>query len=309
VASSDRAFHLLASESPDAFRQLVDLALPGLLPGDARIDPEDLDDSRLDVPAAIDADFVARVDSSDLLHAEFQGYRDAKFLDRLFRYHLLLVLRYPERQVRTIALWMTTPPAAQRQGSITRAGVTVHVTPIVVPELPASLLLARAQTACFAPAADAEGRSDAELCALVAQSLAENRATPTQRYMAVVAAATHGRYTEMVSAMQRPDLEPVIIEDLVRFGMDQGFEKGIAQGLERGIEQGLERGIEQGLERGRNEALEELRAQLRATLHARGMICTSEEQMQLDSERSLTKLVRWVAVAGTAKSVKEILVG
>jgi hypothetical protein len=301
VASSDRAFHLLANESPDAFRELIDLALPGLLPRNARIDLEDLADSRLDVPAAIDADFVARVDASDLLHAEFQGYRDSKFLDRLFRYHLLLVLRYPERHVRTIALWMTTPAAAQRQGSITRAGVTVHVTSVVVPDLPASLLLARAQTACFAPAANAEGRSDAELCALVAQSLAENRATHTQRYMAVVAAATHGRYTEMVSAMQRPDLEPVIIEDLVRFGMDQGFEKGVAQGLERGIEQGLERG--------RNEALEEVRAQLRAALHARGMLCTPEEQTQLDSERSLSKLVRWVALAVTAKGVREILDG
>jgi hypothetical protein len=298
---------LLASESPDAFRVLIDLALPGLLPRNARVDPEDLDESRLDVPASIDADFVARVDASDLLHAEFQSYRDPRFLDRLFRYHLLLVLRYPERHVRTIALWMTAPSVAQRQGSITRAGVTVQVTPIVVPELPASLLLGRAQTACFAPAADAEGRSDAELCALVAQSLAENRATRTQRYMAVVAAATHGRYTEMVSAMQRPDLEPVIIEDLVRFGMDQGFDKGLERGIEQGLERGIEQGLERGIEQGRTQALEEVRLQLRDLLRARALECGPEEQMQLDAERSLAKLVGWIALAGTAKSVREIL--
>ena len=311
VASSDRAFHLLASESPDTFRQLIELALPGLLPEGARVDREDVDESRLDVPAAIDADFVARVEPSDLLHAEFQGYRDSRFLDRLFRYHLLLVLRYPERHVRTVALWMTAPSAAQRQGLITRGGVTIRVTSIVVPELPASLLLQRAQTACFAPAADAEGRSAEELCALVAQSLAENRATRTQMYMAVVAAITCGRYTEMVSAMQRSDLEPVIIEDLVRFGMDQGFEqgleRGIEQGLERGIEQGLERGVEQGLKRGRQEALDAVRLELRNALRARVLICTPEEQARLDSESSLSTLLRWVARAGTAKSVREIL--
>ena len=297
MASSDRAFHLLASESPDAFRELIDLVLPGLLPKDARLHPEDLDESRLDIPAAIDADFVARVEPSDLLHAEFQGYRDSKFLDRLFRYHLLLVLRYPERHVRTIALWMTTPPVAQRQGSITRAGVTVHVTAVVLPELPASLLLARAQTACFAAAADAEGRSDAELCALVAQSLAENHASRTQRYMAIVAAITRGRYTEMVSAMERTDLEPVIIEDLVRFGMDQGFERG------------LEQGIEQGIERGRNEVLEEVRRRLSDTFRARALNCTPEERARVESERSLAKLLGWIALAQTADSVREVLDG
>jgi hypothetical protein len=303
LAKTDRAFHLLASESPDAFRLLIDLALPDLLPAGACVNKEDLDESRLDIPAAIDADFVAHVDASHLLHAEFQGYRDSKFMDRLFRYHLLLVLRYPERDVRTIALWMTTPAPRERQATITRAGVTVHVTPLVVPELPASLLLAHAQTACFAPAADAEGRSDAELCSLVAQSLAESRATRTQKYMAVVAAATHGRYAEMVSAMQRHDLEPVIIEDLVRIGMDQGFE----QGLERGIEQGLERGIEQGLERGRNEVLQEVRQQLRGLLRARALECTSDEGNRIDSEMSLAKLLHWITLAVSAKNVRQIL--
>jgi hypothetical protein len=301
LAKTDRAFHLLATESPDAFRLLIDLALPDLLPAGARVDKEDLDESRLDIPAAIDADFVARVGASHLLHAEFQGYRDSKFLDRLFRYHLLLVLRYPERYVRTIALWMTTPSPRERQDMITRAGVTVHVAPLVVPELPASLLLAHAQTACLAPAADAEGRSDAVLCDLVAQSLAENRATRTQKYMAVVAAATHGRYTEMVSAMQRHDLEPVIIEDLVRIGMDQGFE--------RGIEQGLERGIEQGLERGRNEALEQVRQQLRDLLRARALECTPDEENRIDSETSLAKLLHWFTLSVTAKNVRQILDG
>jgi hypothetical protein len=52
LAKTDRAFHLLASESPDAFRLLIDLALPDLLPAGARVDKEDLDESRLDIPAA-----------------------------------------------------------------------------------------------------------------------------------------------------------------------------------------------------------------------------------------------------------------
>jgi hypothetical protein len=256
---------------------------------------------------------VARVGPADLLHAEFQSYRDSRFMDRLFRYHLLLVLRYPERRVRTIALFLTRPSAAQRRGTIARGGVTVQVTPVVLPELPASLLLARAQTACFAPAADAEGRTDEELCALVAQALAENHASRTQKYMAVVAAITHGRYAQMVSAMQELDLEPLIIEDLVRFGMDQGFEqgleRGIEQGLERGIEQGLERGIEQGLERGRGEALDEVRRRLRETLHARGLPCAPDQDRRLDGEQSLAKLLSWLARAGSASSVQEILDG
>jgi flagellar biosynthesis/type III secretory pathway protein FliH len=121
----------------------------------------------------------------------------------------------------------------------------------------------------------------------------------------------------MVSAMQRSDLEPVIIEDLVRIGMDQGFEhgieqgleRGIEQGLERGIEQGLERGIEQGLERGRNEMLEQVRQQLRDLLRTRALKCAPDEDNRIDSETSLAKLLHWITLAVTAKNVRQILDG
>ena len=42
----------------------------------------------------------------------------------------------------------------------------------------------------------------------------------------------------MVSAMEVMQLEPVVIEDLVKFGEDRGFERGVEQGLEQGLEQG-----------------------------------------------------------------------
>lgn len=44
--------------------------------------------------------------------------------------------------------------------------------------------------------------------------------------MAVVAAAMRGRYDSMVTVMEQASMEPVVIEDLVKFGEDRGFEKG-----------------------------------------------------------------------------------
>jgi hypothetical protein len=43
--------------------------------------------------------------------------------------------------------------------------------------------------------------------------------------MAVVAAAMRKRYESMVPAMEQANLEPVIIEDLVKFGEDRGRTK------------------------------------------------------------------------------------
>jgi hypothetical protein len=47
--------------------------------------------------------------------------------------------------------------------------------------------------------------------------------------VAVVAAAMHGRYKEMVKTMDQASMQPVIIEDLVKFGIDQGLEQGRLQ--------------------------------------------------------------------------------
>lgn len=43
--------------------------------------------------------------------------------------------------------------------------------------------------------------------------------------MAVVAAAMRKRYESMVTAMEQANLEPVIIEDLVKFGEDRGYDR------------------------------------------------------------------------------------
>jgi hypothetical protein len=77
----------------------------------------------------------------------------------------------------------------------------------------------------------------------VAAGLRASGASFYQRHMAVVCAATQGRYRAMVNAMASEGLEPVIIEDLVKFGEDRGIEKGLKRGLKKGREKGLEQGL------------------------------------------------------------------
>ncbi|MBI2894497.1 MAG: hypothetical protein HYY06_13175 [Deltaproteobacteria bacterium] len=200
--------------------------------------PQTFDDARLDLPSPVEADFVARQADGGILHVEMQGYRDVRFVARLFRYHLALVLRYPDRPVRTVAIWLVKPPSSQRTDCIEMSNVTVRVTTIVVPDLPASTLLSDPVLACFAPAAEPEGRTSRELCRLVARALRANGATWALRNMAAVAAAMHGRYHEMMEAMKAEELQPIVIEDLVRFGEDRGYERGMREGVERGMREG-----------------------------------------------------------------------
>lgn len=78
-----------------------------------------MDDTHLDLPRTLDADSVAR--SGELvLHTEFQGYRDGGFDDRVFRYHLLLALRYPKLRVETIPLWLRRPSESQLCANVAR---------------------------------------------------------------------------------------------------------------------------------------------------------------------------------------------
>jgi hypothetical protein len=49
--------------------------------------------------------------------------------------------------------------------------------------------------------------------------------------MAVVASMMQGRYESMTKALEEMNMEPIIIEDFVKFGEDRGFEKGIETGL------------------------------------------------------------------------------
>src|SRR5262249_30574654 len=160
------------------------------------------------------------------LHIEGQGYRDTDFSDRLFYYHLGHVLRYRPRRVRTLALWLTRPSYEQRRGVIERGDVTVRVKNVVLSEIPAELLLEHSDTACFAAGANAGPMTDEELCEQVARRLVEGKVSLLQQHMAVIAAISQKRYRAMVAAMEHANLGPVIIEDLVKFGEDIGFEKG-----------------------------------------------------------------------------------
>ena len=59
-----------------------------------------------------------------------------------------------------------------------------------------------------------------------------------------------GRYKSMVRAMEEVNLEPVVIEDLVKFGEDRGLKKGMRRGLKKGLEQGHRAGDERRRKRG-----------------------------------------------------------
>ncbi len=110
--------------------------------------------------------------------------------------------------------------------------------------------------------------------------------------MAVIAAAMQGRYDPMVRAMEEQGIEPVIIEDLVKFGEDRGEARGLAQGEARGLAQG--------------EALG-LRAGLRAVFASRGLRLTPEQEARLDACADVLTLSRWLAKATTAKTARAAL--
>jgi hypothetical protein len=122
----------------------------------------------------------------------------------------------------------------------------------------------------------------------------------------------------MIKAMSESDLEPIVIEDLVRFGEDRGFEKGLQQGRVQGIEQGRVQGIEQGrvqgieqgraqgIEQGRAEALQELRLALLELMSERGLGPSFDERAIVEGETERATLRKWLVRAARANSVREI---
>jgi hypothetical protein len=288
MPSSDRAFRALAQTEPGVIVALLDALAPHLLPAGEVVHPEEVDDPRLALPPTMDADWIARAGESDVLHIECQGYRDASFADRLLRYHLSFVLRYHPRRVHTVALWLIAPPLRQRRGILHTGSVAVRVHSLVLPEIPAELLLASPRTACFAPGAAAGSMTSAQICRRAAASLRSSGASSNQLHMAVVAAAMRGRYNQMVEAMNEMSMEPVIIEDLVKIGEDIGFERGIQKGIEEG-------------------RIEIAREWLLSTLEARGIELDEHDRARILAEPSMDRLRAWHRRALTIRSAGEIL--
>jgi hypothetical protein len=232
MAGSDRAFRALAHAEPDVIVETLRTLCPTLVARGAVVTPEDLEPTRLDALApAREADWVARVGGAGMLHAECQGYREGDFTDRLLRYHLSLVLRAWSRKVNSVALWLKRPPEAQLARVLRHDHVSVEVEHVVVPEVPAEVLLASASTACFAPASAPGPLSPEALCLRAAELLLADGAGWYRWHMAVVCAATQSRYHAMLEAMAQVGVERIVIEDLVEFGKDQARLQGEAKTL------------------------------------------------------------------------------
>ncbi len=159
MAMSDRAFRALAHAEPEVLLATLRVLAPSVVGAVSPTRPEDMGATRQDaLPPPEDADSAMFLGEEEILHTEGQGYRDSGFLDRLLRYHLWFVLRYPKRRVRTVAQWLIDPPPAQAKGVIVHGDLTLRVTPVVLPRVPAEVLADDPRTACFAPTA-ARGRT------------------------------------------------------------------------------------------------------------------------------------------------------
>jgi hypothetical protein len=286
--------------------------------------PDAVEDPKLDLPPPIEADLVARAGESGVLHVEGQGYDERSFEQRVFRYHLALILRHLDRQVSTVALWLVPPPTERRLGQIELNGVTVQVRTVVLRELPASRLLADPDAVCFAPGADPEHLSDRELCTQVARALRDQGASWQRLLVSAVVAAAAGRYDAMIVAMQEVGLEPPIIEDLVRYGRDQGLREGVEKGRREGVEEGRREGVEkgrrEGVEKGRREGVEEglreglregrvemARENLLELLALRGLALSADERTRIQTEPDVDRLKLWFRRATRAGSVRDVL--
>jgi hypothetical protein len=283
VAATDRAFRALARAEPEVILEVLRIALPGFMPN-VSVDDQSVEDPKLDLPPPIEADLVARSEEA-VLHVEGQGYGDLTFEQRLFRYHLVLVLRHPTRRVRTVALWLARPPQGQRFTKIERDGITIEVETVVLGELSAAALLENPATACFAAGADAGGMADGELCRRVAEALRAQHA-PWQRLLLCLALArANGRYRAMIDAMTEAQLEIPIIEDFVHMGREEGFKKGIEQGIEQGLRSGI---------------LE--------LLVSRGLAPDTVQRRRVEAEHDVDRLMTWLRRAAAASRVDDLFV-
>ena len=103
----------------------------------------------------------------------------------------------------------------------------------------------------------------------------------------------------MVTAMEQANLEPVIIEDLVKFGEDRGYERGRLEG------EALGRLDEQRATLHRR--LEEARVTLRRVLALRKLGLTADGEARIDACTDFATLQRWLDQAVLAATADEAL--
>jgi hypothetical protein len=84
--------------------------------------------------------------------------------------------------------------------------------------------------------------------------------------------------------MEQASLEPVVIEDLVKFGEDRGLKKGVKQGRRQ-----------------------EARATLRRVLGLRKLTLTAQQEQQIDTCTDLATLHQWHDQAIFAESAADAL--
>jgi hypothetical protein len=232
--------------------------------------------------SVIAADWVARIARTDMIHMECQGYRDTCFLNRLFKYHVHFVVRYPGYRVRTVALWLIEPPQGQRLEVIRRGSLRLSIRSLVLARLPAARMLKSPLLACFAAGAAPGEWTAEELCERVAAALRRRNATEQECEFALVASALRGRYTEMVKAMRSERLKPVVSIELLRYSEDVGYAKGRKRGTREGVQEGL-------------------RTALLSTFDARSVRLSGANKRRITEESSVVRLKRWVRRAATAR--------
>jgi hypothetical protein len=97
--------------------------------------------------------------------------------------------------------------------------------------------------------------------------------------------------------MERANMEPVIIEDLVDFGFEQG------------IEQGLARGRAEGVERGRAEGVERAARAVIAVLEARALSASDAVLARVTACHDPDTLKGWLRRAAVATHAEDIFDG
>ena len=91
----------------------------------------------------------------------------------------------------------------------------------------------------------------------------------------------------MLDAMERNGQEPILIEDLIKIGRDDGFEAGLEKGLEAGRRSTLREGIAMVLE-------------------ARGIALDDAQRARIAAELDVDRLSAWMRRAALAPDARAL---